>query len=143
MSVNYCALKCVYMLNICAIINPWAQDAFWTSYVRSIYVLCLRWSMYVKHVNPYNTRTHLSKIISWGCNWVNQFQIKWLHKILGVPGTLFYKTICKISRISRMSPTILLFLPPARILKKGWFLPNSTKLWNSSFYFFTSSSQYI
>ena len=98
MSVNYCALKCVYMLNICAIINPWAQDAFWTSYVRSIYVLCLRWSMYVKHVNPYNTRTHLSKIISWGCNWVNQFQIKWLHKILGVPGTLFYKTISRAAK---------------------------------------------
>ena len=66
--------KCVYMLNICAVINSWTQDVFWTSYVRSIYLMCLPWSIYVKHVSPFSTRTHFSEIISWKSNWVNNFR---------------------------------------------------------------------
>ena len=40
----------------------------------------------------------LSKIILWRSNWVNQFQIQWLHKIFGVPGTLFYKSIPRATK---------------------------------------------
>ena len=54
-----------------------------------------------------HTKIHLSKIISWRCNWVNQFQIEWLHKIKGAPETLFYK---KISR-AKNPPASHVFLP--------------------------------